>query len=164
MDDRDTTAPENEPGADATEDTDDATEGTGDKSETPESADEPDRGKLGRLLRAPMRAVDVATASVVAVKDSFVDFLTANDNGAKRVAEAAERASTHIGEDLDRGELTPDERMERHAAEERIVNAVSDNEKRVRKSNERAMAIAAAVVVGIAGAAATAGAVRNSKS
>lgn len=121
------------------------------------------RAKLGVLLHGPARAANVAVAGVVAAKDSLVDFLTANDKGAQRVADLAATAVAQVGEDLDRGDLTAEERMHRHEANERMVKEVSDNEKRVRKSNERAFAIAAFVVVTVVGGAAAAIAAKDTK-
>lgn len=121
------------------------------------------RDKLGVLLHGPAKAANVAVAGVVAAKDSLVDFLTANDKGAQRVADLAATAVAQVGEDLNRGDLTAEERMHRHEANERMVKEVSDNEKRVRKSNERAFAIAAFVVVTVVGGAAAAIAAKDTK-
>jgi hypothetical protein len=109
--------------------------------------------KVGGLFRGPAKAADAAVAGVVAAKDAFVDFLTANDAGAQRVADLAASAVAQVGEDLERGDLTAEERLHRHEANERLVKHVADNEKRVRKSNERAFAIAAFVVVTVVGGA-----------
>lgn len=94
---------------------------------------------------------------IQAVREGLSNFFVANDRGAGRHSSDAERQHDLIREDLERGDLTPEERMERLKMGEKNAQARADNEREAREANERAhtrtLIIIGTALVGVASAA-----------
>jgi hypothetical protein len=119
---------------------------------TPEAADEitkDPRRFIDRIRQRP-EMLDNLAAGYQMAKEGFSEILTANDRGASRVKDTADKLIETIREDLARDGLTPDERYRLIEAEQRVLREVRGNEKAVQQANERSFN----KIVGVAGTAA----------
>lgn len=127
------------------------------ETKDPETGEEVDRQgfQFGKLL--PDASPDGHIADGMrAVSDGMHKLFSLMDRGAqRRRADAADQYKL-IEDDLERGELTADERMERLKMGERVYERRGDDEKDIRAAGERTFtkvaAVAGAVVLVVAGA------------
>lgn len=86
------------------------------------------------------------------LREGISEFFVANDRGADRAKDTADKVIDLIGAELDREGLTPSERLDFLKAGERMAARVSDGERSTRESNEQVfknlVGVAAGVVVG----------------
>jgi hypothetical protein len=119
---------------------------------TPEAAEEimKDPKRFIARIRQRPELLDNLAAGYQMAKEGFSEILTANDRGAGRVKDTADKVIETIREDLARGGLTPDERYRLVEAEERVLGRVEGSEKDFAQANERSFAKMAAVAGSVA--------------
>lgn len=119
---------------------------------SPEKAEEllKNPGKLAGMIRDHPEMLQNLASGYRAMREGFSEFLTANDRGADRVKDTADKVIGSIQSELDRDGLSPNERYRLIEAEERILGQVRGNEKEVREANERSFAKIAAITTSVA--------------
>lgn len=119
---------------------------------TPEEAEEllKNPARLIGMIRTRPEMLDNLASGYRAAREGFSEFLTANDRGASRVKDTADKLIDSIRDELDREGLSPQERLSFIEAEERVLRQVKGNEKEVRQANERSFAKIAALGVSVA--------------
>jgi hypothetical protein len=143
------------------EDSDSAAADEGVKGEgiepSPEAAGEimHDPQRFVSMFREHPEMLDNLAGGYRMLREGLSDFLTANDRGAERVRDTADKLLQSLREELARGGLSPDERYRLIEAEERVLGRVADSETAAQQANERsftktALAITATAAVGVA--------------
>lgn len=119
---------------------------------SPEKAEEllENSGMVAGLIRKHPEMLQGLAAGYRAIREGFGDFLTANDRGADRVKDTADKVISTVENELAREGLTPDERYRLIEAEERVLGQVRGNEKDVREANERSFGKVAAITSSLA--------------
>lgn len=119
---------------------------------TPEQADWilKDPQQLAGLIRSRPDLLQNLASGYHAVREGFGEFLTANDRGASRVKDTADRLIDAINDELGRGGLGAEERAALVEAQMHALQEVRGNEKDVREANERSYAKLAAIGISVA--------------